>query len=199
MDWYRLQEWSNLFVRWFHVVAGITWIGQTYLFNWMEKTLPKEIDPEAEENVDGQLWMVHGGGFYLVEKQKMPKLMPRTLHWFKWESALTWISGFVLLSIVYYMGGLMVEADAELSETAAVAVSLGLLVFGWIIYRLLWLSPLGKMKSSAPPLAFSSSSACLQSLTESSVQEPLSCISAPRSEPSWRPMSGSPSSLPSAR
>ena len=113
MEWYTytISEYLNLAFRWFHIIAGISWIGQTYLFNWMERTLPLEVDADAGDNVSGQLWMVHGGGFYLVEKQTKPIVMPRTLHWFKWESALTLLSGFFLLIIVYYMGGLMLEPD----------------------------------------------------------------------------------------
>lgn len=76
MDDYNIHQYLNFFFRWFHIIAGITWIGQTYLFNWMEKTLPKEIDPKVEKNVAGQLWMVHGGGFYFVEKQKRPRSCP---------------------------------------------------------------------------------------------------------------------------
>ncbi len=144
MEWYKIHEILNLLFRWFHIIAGISWIGQTYLFNWMEKTLPKEIDPEAGDNVSGQLWMVHGGGFYLVEKQKTPKIMPRTLHWFKWEAALTWISGMFLLIIVYYMGGLMLEPDSEMSELTASFIGIGVLIIGYVAYQLLWSSPFGK-------------------------------------------------------
>lgn len=144
MDDYNIHQYLNFFFRWFHIIAGITWIGQTYLFNWMEKTLPKEIDPKVEKNVAGQLWMVHGGGFYFVEKQKMPKIMPRTLHWFKWESALTWISGMFLLIIVYYMGGLMLEADSEMSDITAALLGLTVLLISYAVYRILWYSPFGK-------------------------------------------------------
>jgi len=144
MEWSQIHALLNLLFRWFHVIAGIAWIGQTYLFNWMEKTLPKEIDPKADNNVSGQLWMVHGGGFYFVEKQKIPKLMPRTLHWFKWESALTWISGMFLLIIVYYMGGLMFEPDSELTELTAGLIGIGVLIVGYLVYHFLWTSPLGK-------------------------------------------------------
>lgn len=137
-----LHEWLNLFVRWFHVVAGITWIGQTYLFNWMERTFTPPEDG-AKKNISGELWMVHGGGFYLVEKQKVPEIMPRTLHWFKWESGLTWISGFLLLLIVYYWGGLLIEPESDLSFWAAAGIGLGALAGGWLLYNLVWASPLG--------------------------------------------------------
>ena len=85
-----LLEWLKAIVRWVHVFAAILWIGQTYLFNWFERNL--EADASTPPNVMGSLWMVHGGGFYFVEKQKNPELQPRTLHWFKWEAATTWLS-----------------------------------------------------------------------------------------------------------
>lgn len=154
MDWHQTHELLNLLIRWFHVVAGITWIGQTYLFNWMEKTLPKEIDPQADENVAGQLWMVHGGGFYLVEKQKIPKIMPRTLHWFKWESALTWISGMFLVILVYYMGGLMLEADSEMADSTANLISVAVLVLGYSAYHFFWASPLGNNEPVGAGISF---------------------------------------------
>ncbi len=154
MEWYQIHALLNLLFRWFHVIAGIAWIGQTFLFNWMEKTLPKEIDPNADNNVSGQLWMVHGGGFYYVEKQKIPKLMPQTLHWFKWESALTWISGMFLLIIVYYMGGLMLEAGTEMTDSTANIIGLGTLLFSYAVYYLLWSSPLGKNEIVGSTISF---------------------------------------------
>lgn len=154
MDDYNIHQYLNFFIRWFHIVAGITWIGQTYLFNWMERTLPKEVDPNSAENVAGQLWMVHGGGFYFVEKQKKPTIMPRTLHWFKWESALTWISGMFLLIVVYYMGGLMLEADSEMSDLKAAILGLVVLLVSYIIYRILWFSPIGKNEVLSGAISF---------------------------------------------
>ncbi len=133
----NVSEWLNLIVRWFHVLAGVTWIGQTYLFNWFEKNMEG-----GEGNVAGRLWMVHGGGFYRVEKQRVPEMMPQTLHWFKWESALTWLSGVLLLTIVYYSGGLMVELDSKIGEGAAIAIGVGVLIMGWVVYDLIWRSPL---------------------------------------------------------
>jgi len=149
MDPY-ISEWLNLLVRWFHVIAGITWIGQTYLFNWMERRLTPPDNAEAKSNISGELWMVHGGGFYLVEKQKFPEIMPHTLHWFKWEAALTWISGILLLTIVYYLGGAQLEFDSEISEAAGVGIGIGTLLLGWLVYDLLmWRSPLGVHELSA--------------------------------------------------
>jgi uncharacterized membrane protein len=118
---YQIQEWLNLAFRWTHVFAGIMWIGQTYFFTWLDHTLHEE----------GNVWMVHSGGFYVVEKQGADVLLPQKLHWFKWEAAATWVSGFLLLILVYYGGGLMTRNDA--------ALSIALLVTGWFVYDVLWL------------------------------------------------------------
>jgi uncharacterized membrane protein len=118
---YQIQEWLNLAFRWTHVFAGIMWIGQTYFFTWLDHTLHEE----------GNVWMVHSGGFYVVEKRGADVLLPQNLHWFKWEAAATWVSGFLLLILVYYAGGLMTRNDA--------ALSIALLVTGWFVYDVLWL------------------------------------------------------------
>jgi uncharacterized membrane protein len=143
-----LHDWLHLLTRWFHVVLGVAWLGQTWLFAWMDGAL--EPVPEGEEGaggepIEGRLWMVHSGGFYRVDKQLVvPARMPGTLHWFKWEAALTWISGLVLLGMVYYMGGAVVEYDSGVSAAQGTAIGLGALFAGWLIYDLLWLSPLGR-------------------------------------------------------
>jgi uncharacterized membrane protein len=126
-------------VRWVHVFAAILWIGQTYLFNWFEKNLEREGQPEG---VIGSLWMVHGGGFYHVEKQQFPKTMPRVLHWFKWEAGITWVSGTLLLALTYYNQGQLVER--EMSFGLAVGVGIGMIVGGWVVYDLLVRTALGK-------------------------------------------------------
>lgn len=140
MESIDLGEWAKLCVRWIHVFAAILWIGQTYLFIWFEKNLEAGADQKA--NTVGNLWMVHGGGFYLVEKQKNPEIMPRTLHWFKWESATTWLSGVVLIILTYYAGGLLVEP--EMNYNVALGAGIGVVLGGWVVYDLLVLSPLGK-------------------------------------------------------
>ena len=124
--------------RWVHVFAGIMWVGTTYFFTWLDGRFT-----ELEEKANGApvepVWMVHSGGFYRVEKQKAPQLMPKTLHWFRWEAALTWLSGMFLFVVVYYMGGLLISAeDSPLSNGAAIGLSLGLLAAGWVAYDLLW-------------------------------------------------------------
>ena len=137
----KLSEWLNLFLRWFHVVAGVLWLGQTAFFSWLDARMNVE---EPDKDGRGRVWMVHSGGFYVVEKQKNPQLMPRTLHWFKWEATLSWFSGIFLLLLVYYMGGLLLDYDSETSHSLAMAIGLGTLLFGWLLYDLLWISPLAK-------------------------------------------------------
>lgn len=136
-------EWLNLAGRWVHVVAGILWIGQTWLFTWMERALepPQE---KADANLMGELWMVHGGGFYFVQKQRWPKLMPHTLHWFKWEAAMTWLSGVFLLAVVYWAGAPLLKYGSEWSRAGGIALSFGVLGLGWAGYLAIFRSPLGR-------------------------------------------------------
>jgi len=144
-----LSEWLNLLVRWFHVVAGITWIGQTYLFNRLEGRLAAAA---REAGVPEAIWLVHSGGFYVVAKETSPARLPRTLYWFKWESALTWISGFLLLLIVYYGGGLMVTEETGFGR--AVGTGLGLLVVSWLVYDGLCRSALGRSEAGTALVGF---------------------------------------------
>jgi uncharacterized membrane protein len=138
------KELTHLALRWVHVVAGILWVGTTYYFTWLDGRFADLLkgSPEggAKQETDKRVWMVHSGGFYVVEKQRVPNVLPERLHWFRWEAAITWLSGFLLLAMVYYHGGLLVETeDARLSRHAALAVSLGSLIVAWLIYDLLWL------------------------------------------------------------
>ena len=128
-----MSDWANLLLRWLHLFSGILWIGQTWLFMWLDRRLE-----DALENPGGQLYMVHSGGFYVVEKRPGLASMPKTLHWFKWEAALTWATGLALLVVVYYMGGLLQEPDAELSQGVAIAIGLALLPVAWIVYDTLF-------------------------------------------------------------
>ena len=136
-----LNEWLNLIVRWTHVFVAILWIGQTYFFTWLDRTLHKE----------GNVWMVHSGGFYVVDKQTTPQLLPKTLHWFKWEAMLTWITGISLLVLVYYLSGayLLDPSVSRIGRGTAVLLGVGLLVFGWGIYDALWRSPLARRPAVA--------------------------------------------------
>lgn len=138
-----LSEWLNLITRWIHVFAGILWVGSTYFFTWLDGRLTEEEAAAARANAAGQVWMVHSGGFYVVEKQQLPGT--RKLHWFRWEAALTWLSGMVLLAVVYYSSSALIDTDVlDISHGAAVALCLGLLVVSWFVYDLLSQSPLGK-------------------------------------------------------
>jgi uncharacterized membrane protein len=140
VDW---SEWLNLAIRWLHLTAGIAWIGSSFYFVWLDNHLTRP----AAGDASGELWSVHGGGFYHNQKyQVAPAAMPAQLHWFKWEAYFTWISGFSLLVLVYYVGAqsyLIDPAKAALSPAAAIAIGLAALAFGWLVYDLLCRSPLG--------------------------------------------------------
>lgn len=141
-----ISEWLNLIFRWVHVFAGIMWVGTTYYFTWLDARLTEEEKAVANTGDAAQIWMVHSGGFYVVEKRKVPDLVSRTLHWFRWEAGTTWLSGFALLVLVYYIGGgALVDPDVyDISVGAAVALGIGTLVAGGLVYDLMMLSPLGK-------------------------------------------------------
>lgn len=139
-------EWLNLVVRWAHVVFGIAWIGASFYFNFLENSLNRT--ENLRDELAGNLWAVHGGGFYYLEKYKIaPKEIPKELHWFKYEAYFTWLSGFVLLVIVYYLDAKVYLIDPEvlnISSDKAIAIGIGSLFIGWIVYDLLCKSPLSK-------------------------------------------------------
>jgi uncharacterized membrane protein len=141
-----ISEWLNLILRWVHVFAGIMWVGTTYYFTWLDARLSEEEKAVANTGNTAQIWMVHSGGFYVVEKRKVPDLASRTLHWFRWEAGTTWLSGFALLVLVYYIGGgALVDPDIyDISVVKATALGIGVLLGGWLIYDLMMISPLGK-------------------------------------------------------
>jgi uncharacterized membrane protein len=141
-----ISEWLNLIFRWIHVFAGIMWVGTTYYFTWLDARLTEEEKAVANTGTAAQIWMVHSGGFYVVEKRKVPDLVSRTLHWFRWEAGTTWLSGFALLVLVYYVGGgALIDPDVrDISVNAAIAVGIGLLIGGWVVYDLVMISPLGR-------------------------------------------------------
>lgn len=138
------NEWLKLILRWVHVFASIMWVGTTYFFTWLDGRFV-ELEglagnpSKAGGNEEKEVWMVHSGGFYRVEKQKKPNVMPEKLHWFRWESAITWITGLLLFALVYYHGGLMVSLeDARLSPAAAAWLSVGLIVASVPVYDVVW-------------------------------------------------------------
>jgi uncharacterized membrane protein len=140
---FDVAEWLNLAIRWLHLTAGIAWIGSSFYFVWLDNHLTKPAEGEAS----GELWSVHGGGFYHNRKyQVAPRQMPEQLHWFKWEAYFTWISGFSLLVLIYYVGAesfLIDPAKAALSPAAAIGIGLAALALGWLVYDLLCRSPVG--------------------------------------------------------
>jgi uncharacterized membrane protein len=140
---YTLQEWISLALRWTHVFAGIMWVGATYYFTWLDRRF-HTTDPD-------EVWMVHSGGFYRVTKTKTPSAN-HSLHWFKWEAAMTWMSGMPLLILVYYVGGLLVDDPARF-KIAAIA-GIATIFVGYKIYDLLWLSPIAKYEPVAIVISF---------------------------------------------
>lgn len=137
------SEWINLITRWFHVFTGILWIGQTYLFTWLDGQLREDETGAAKGDGPRQVWMVHSGGFYVVEKEKTPG--QHKLHWFRFEALLTWLSGMVLLTLVYYMGGALIDPDVrDISVTTGAAIGIGLLIVAWVVYDLICLTPLAR-------------------------------------------------------
>ncbi len=144
-DWVVLWEWAELSVRWLHVITGIAWIGSSFYFIALDLGLHR--DRALATGADGEEWQVHGGGFYHVQKYLVaPSEMPDGLVWFKWESYATWLSGFAMLVLVYYLGSdlYLIDPDiADLSQAQAIAISLGSLAFGWIVYDLICKSRFG--------------------------------------------------------
>ncbi|MBY0556885.1 MAG: urate hydroxylase PuuD [Burkholderiaceae bacterium] len=143
-------EWLNLIVRWLHVITGIAWIGASFYFVWLDNSIrpPASGSELAKKGVSGELWAVHGGGFYNPQKYLVaPAELPKDLHWFKWEAYSTWLSGIALLTIAYYFNAQAMMVDksvADLSSLQAVGIGIATLVVGWTVYDLLCRSPLGK-------------------------------------------------------
>jgi uncharacterized membrane protein len=135
-------EWLNLLTRWLHVIAGIVWIGSSFYFIALDNHLrPPEEPRDAEEGIGGESWEIHGGGFYRVQKYRVaPPRLPEPLYWFKWEAYTTWLSGFALLVVLYYLNAdqyLIDPSVADLSTWQAVAISIALLAAAWVVYDLL--------------------------------------------------------------
>ena len=140
-------DWFNLLVRWLHVIAGIAWIGSSFYFIWLDDHLQTPADPaDDDKGVGGEVWSVHGGGFYHAQKYRVaPQVIPSPLHWFKWEAYTTWISGIFLTALVYWYGAgvyLIDPSVAELSPFEAIAIAVAFIVGGWFVYDLLCKSPL---------------------------------------------------------
>ena len=151
-----LNEWLNLLFRWIHVFAGIMWVGTTYYFTWLDARLSEEEKAVASTGASAQIWMVHSGGFYVVEKRKVPDLASRTLHWFRWEAGITWLSGFALLVLIFYLGGgALVDPDVyDISVGSAVALGLGVIVASGFVYDVMMASPLGRNEKAFAVIAY---------------------------------------------
>jgi uncharacterized membrane protein len=144
-----LIDWLSLCTRWFHFIVGIAWIGSSFYFVWLDNHLLPPEDPRAAaKGVGGELWSVHGGGFYHAQKYRVaPEKLPKTLHWFYWEAYSTFLSGFALLTLMYFWQAeiyLVDPAVLPMSKPTAIAIALAFLIGGWVIYDVLCRTPLAK-------------------------------------------------------
>ena len=134
-------EIADLVGRWVHVIAGIMWVGNSLLFNWLDRSLQPASGTTQTQKPVGNVWLLHSGGFYYVEKTLLEgQRMPTPMHWFKWQAYTTWLSGLLLLIVVYWAGGRAVMADAgvsSLSEHSATLVGIAAVFGGWALYELM--------------------------------------------------------------
>ncbi len=143
-------EFLSLLIRWLHVIAGIAWIGASFYFIWLDDSLdpPPPNSDAAKKGIAGELWALHGGGFYNPQKYAVaPTVLPEKLHWFKWEAYMTWLSGTALLVLVYWLRAQSMMIDptvAALTTWQAVGIGLGSMIGSWLVYDALCRSPLGK-------------------------------------------------------
>ncbi len=131
-----LIDWLDFLLRWLHVIAGIVWIGTSFYFVALDNHLHPPARPEdVEAGIAGEAWEVHGGGFYLVQKLKVaPKTLPEPLYWFKWEAYTTWLSGFALMCVLYYVDADVNLVQSSLGETWGIVLSIALLAIAWLVY-----------------------------------------------------------------
>ena len=145
-----LLDWANLLLRWLHLITGIAWIGASFYFVWLDSHLraPRYPDEAERLGIGGEVWALHGGGFYRAQKFAVaPPELPEPLHWFKWEAYTTWLSGMFMLGLIYYASAevyLIDRSVADLSTPASIGIGLAFLAGGWIVYDLLCRSPLGR-------------------------------------------------------
>lgn len=143
----NLVEWLQLAARWIHLIVGVAWIGASFYFVWQDDSLEPAPDDPEQARLQGEVWMVHGGGFYNARKYKVaPANLPAHLHWFKWEAYSTWLSGISLMILVYYLGAgiYMLPPDSSLSPLQAVGIGVAALIGSWVIYDLMCRSPLAR-------------------------------------------------------
>ena len=139
----HLSDWLQLGARWLHVVAGVVWIGTSFYFNWLNNHVRQS--PDSPGGVDAELWAIHGGAFYRIMKYDKLEALPDTLHWFKWEAYTTWMSGFALLVLIFYLDAplyLIDPSKTNLTPLSAALIGTGVLVLGWLFYEELSRSPL---------------------------------------------------------
>ncbi len=135
----HMMDWLNLIIRLTHITFGIAWIGASFYFVFLENALNRT--ENVREELAGNLWAVHGGGFYYLEKYKIaPKTIPKHLHWFKYEAYFTWLSGFCLLFVVYYFNAkefLINKEVLDITPATGIVIGIGSFIAGWLIYDIL--------------------------------------------------------------
>src|SRR6202161_2238264 len=142
---FSIREWLNLSVRWFHIFAAIMWVGQTYYFTWLDGQFGQLEKTAAGDGTPPHIWMVHSGGFYAVTKQNSLGVLPGQVRWFRWEAFMTWLSGMVLLFLVYYSSSGLVDPDViQMSQVRGIAIGLAVLAGGWLGYDFAVQSSLGR-------------------------------------------------------
>ena len=152
----HVMDWIHLIFRWAHVILGISWIGASFYFIFLENSLNRT--ENLRDELAGNLWAIHGGGFYYVEKYKIaPGELPKKLHWFKYEAYFTWLTGIILLTLVYYFNAktFMIDPDvAKISPAASILIGIGTLIFGWLVYDFLCRTPLIQLKKTFAIIGF---------------------------------------------
>lgn len=152
----HIIEWLTIIIRWAHVVLGIAWIGASFYFIFLENSLNRT--ENLRDELAGNLWAIHGGGFYYLEKYKVaPKELPKTLHWFKYEAYFTWLTGFILLLLVYYLNAKSYLIDPtvkDISPKTAIYIGLAAMLSGWLIYDFLCRTALIHRKTSFAIIGF---------------------------------------------